>query len=680
MQRALPEGQITWKQLIETYNRQALGANAADTGQRSSAWYYSVLHQTAQAFAQVRFKFDTVRMRDGRPDRQEMLFGPLIDFWKEPYPDMTAFAWRERWIKQLLQEGNVFGVWTGVTTEGLPNELMLVEKCWVQPLWENGITGGRIRGITVTMPNDVPRDFLRGSYIHWKIDDPTDRFWGIPPRVSIRTDLRSDWHRQNYDLNFYARAARPSAVLIDKNYYLDEGQRKAIKEAYEASLSGAGNAGGLAVIPGNFELKEWAFQQSQAQYIDSRKFSREQTAAAMFNFPIQLLASEESGGLSKAELESARLMLYDNCVIPHISRLIDPLELRITSMWNKAGNRRIRAQMSMAIDEVPIIMQSALRAKTEIMKTWSGIGIPNNASIEALGLGLDPYEGGDVGYISGTVTPVGAVNGATIELPEGAQPDEEAGADEGDAVVIGDEGGDVEEAGRANALPAPPPRGISVDLTPAAPILTRLAKKIRATLWGIRYQCLNDPERMLAAGGLDKRMRSDIRHFMPPVIYAAMQLGRDQVKAENSWLEDLDPAEARHELASLQAQCLDPAFVARVPQELRAECEAHVERAHRAFESLAQIGIECVQNGRPDDLRRAFNSVDRMKRAMSEAIVRWAINAGRAQGCAGLDKKPRRWNYGACPVDHMQDRYPGDPSRSFEDILDCTCWVVGEEA
>lgn len=654
---------------------------------KASGWYYSALHQTCQAFAQVRFKLSTEVMRRGRPDHGEVKWGPLADFWRQPYPGMTAFQWKERWMGLLLHYGNVFGVWTHVDLDGIPNELMLVERRYVEPLWEGGITDSRLWGIRVMLPGGAPpMEIRQGNYIHWKIDDPQDRFWGIPPRYSISLDLRADWHRQKYDVSFYSRAARPSAVLIDENHYLSPEQREAVSKAYEQSIGGAANAGGLAVIPGRFKFQPWNIEQANAQYIDSRKFSREQVAAVMFNFPVQLLASEESGGLSKAELEAARHMLYDNCVIPHCPRLCEPLNLWVLSRWNER-HRKTRATIHLAIDEVPVIMESTLTTKTNVAKEWMDRGAPPNLMIEALKMPFDPYEGGDVGYIRGTVNPVSGINGAEAGMPDPFEVAEEVEAEEVEAESVDDDGEDDEMSEVASrALPAPTPRAKADPGDPrlevASAILSRCEQKVRASLWGLRCQVKKDPEGLMSDGGLPSRIRSDIGRFMPPVVFAAIQVGREQARGEDPWVLGLTESEASEELLALQSDCLKRSFIETIPTELRTGCEGLVGKAIEAFEFLGMLGCEYRMAGRDaDDLPGALRNLDRLKRFLAAAMVRWGINAGRHYEMTRLDKTPSRWNSATCPVDHSRDRYPGDPLTEggvWEKILDCRCWVVEE--
>ena len=367
-----------------------------------NTWVYSCVTQIALAFAQIRLGlWRRVPGAVGRrPGYVEVDAHRVLERWAYPNRWMDGFTFKAQWITFLVTGGNVWMYPDEPDSYGIPSALYVFGRDHVQPNYDSQgrIDSWSIRPTLSAPPVTVPYEALW----HWRLPHTNGRGLGLDPLSVAALTVDADCARLTWDKAFFDNSATPSSVLTYKPGLLGKDQRQQIRESFDEYHRGPARAGRMAVIGGDFDLKVLSIEHSQAQFIDSRKLSREGIAAVFFGFPVGLLNAQEHTGLSKDGLDVARKILYENCVIPFTQQFL----LQFNQRYVYPIDPRLDA--SFDTDLVPVLLKDDYQAKSQIFERFVRNGIPINQAIKTLDLNFPPVDGGDDAFVIGTPTPLGA--------------------------------------------------------------------------------------------------------------------------------------------------------------------------------------------------------------------------------------------------------------------------------
>jgi HK97 family phage portal protein len=177
---------------------------------------------------------------------------------------------------------------------------------------------------------DYPLDPFngRGRVLHVKTFHPLDDWYGLSPleAAAFSVDQHNDAAKWNASL--LQSGARPSGALVyapshpDAPDTLSEAQRNALKEELDAYFSGPANAGRPMVLEGGLDWRGMSLSPKDMDWLAGKDVSAREIALA-FHVPPQLIGVE--GSMTFANMEQARLALYDDAVIPLLDHFKDAL-------------------------------------------------------------------------------------------------------------------------------------------------------------------------------------------------------------------------------------------------------------------------------------------------------------------------------------------------------------------
>lgn len=124
--------------------------------------------------------------------------------------------------------------------------------------------------------------FKNGAHIKGFIELPT----GVKLEGTTKEDRRSTWQR--------------------------------IKQGVLGSISGEGSAGGVGLLEAGMKFQAVSLPNDQAQFLESRKFSREEIAA-MFRVPAYMVG--EMGGAIKSNIEQQSIEFIQYAVMPWLVKM-----------------------------------------------------------------------------------------------------------------------------------------------------------------------------------------------------------------------------------------------------------------------------------------------------------------------------------------------------------------------
>jgi HK97 family phage portal protein len=365
---------------------------------------YTCMVIIAQAMSAVPFKLYK-KKSDKAGNPIPVLEHPLIDLLNDPFPgvyaDFTQFI--ETIALYLESTGNAFILPDLQNSKGIPRSLMVLGLQHVKPLVDKD--SGRLVGWSIKLGRQEtqvgPFDLIHMKYTN---PDAQDQILGIGPMQAAMTAINADFARQVYDAAFFSNGARLSLALTyhppdtrPEDQFLTQEQVYQVRESFYDSYAGMRNAGKIAVLHGGFELKELGMSQKDMDFIEGRRWSR-QEIAAVFRVPVPLLNDFQFAGLGREGVSVAQRMLYENNVAPKIQRLTSLFQKFLVETYAPGHIG------GFDVDSIPA-MREDVTEKVEIAFKFFQMGFPINQINKLLKLGFDPVEWGDDWLVPGGMVP-----------------------------------------------------------------------------------------------------------------------------------------------------------------------------------------------------------------------------------------------------------------------------------
>ena len=211
----------------------------------------------------------------------------------------------------------------------------------------------------------------------WHVDDQT-RILGIPVRDTLREYMAAAISGQETQNNFY-KSGMISGVL---NYVGDLNDEK--KELLLESIRKIGVKNKIIPLPRDWELKTLNLSLADAQYLETRRFTSQQIAAA-FGVPPNMLNDYSKGSYANA---TAQQLAFLTDTLMYICKQYED-ELTYKLLTDKEVEDGLRVDI-----DTEAVLQSTPEALANILVKYVGGSIYtiNEARAKA---GLPPKEGGD---------------------------------------------------------------------------------------------------------------------------------------------------------------------------------------------------------------------------------------------------------------------------------------------
>ena len=376
---------------------------------------YACMTIIAQAMSSVPY-----RMFEEHPDEDGLPIpvkeDPLLDLLKDPYPGIYAdFCQFVETIALYLEAaGNAWIMPDLPNSRGLPRSLLALGVQHVSPNYEH--TTGKFVSWSVKIGKvafTVPGDAL----IHLKYTDPAshNQIMGIGPLQAAMKSIRADIARQVFDEKFFLNGSSPSLKLTftppetrPDDIFLTEEQMRQIRMGIEDQWGGPRNIHKVAIVHGGMQLEELGLSQKEMDFVEGRKWSRQEIAAC-FRVPVPLLNDFQGAGLSRDGVESAQRMLYENNIVPKINRLSSVLQKTLVKTYSPGK------VAGFAIEEIPA-MREDMGEKAEIAMKFFQMGWPINQINRVLSLGFESVEWGDDWLVANNLVPARMLAGEQASM------------------------------------------------------------------------------------------------------------------------------------------------------------------------------------------------------------------------------------------------------------------------
>lgn len=254
-----------------------------------------------------------------------------------------------------------------------------------------------VAGYKVDDGQGDPYTLAPDQMVHFKFYNPLNPWRGITPVAAIRMSILIDQLSQVWARLFFRNSARPDFALI-----APEGLTPTERAEYETMLSeklGGTNAHKPIILEeGITDIKTFSWAPKDLEWMQQRQLSRSEVAA-IIGVPDEIMGY---GRNTYENFGIAERVLWTLTIVP-LTGLRDGTLTR----WCRMVGLLLPGERIMTdLRQVPQLQEDRSGKITQ----WDVLvnrGVPINVASEYLGLGLPTVRGGDVGYISVALVPIG---------------------------------------------------------------------------------------------------------------------------------------------------------------------------------------------------------------------------------------------------------------------------------
>lgn len=261
---------------------------------------YSCVRVLAETFAVLPFTLYKKRKKGGRDLVTDHWLYRLIA--KRPNGWQTPFEWREMMQGHLCLRGNAFNEMV-LNSAGEVTDLLPVNPDRIKA---QQLASGDYNYI-ITDLGGTQRTVSRHTIWHLR-GLSSDGIVGMNP-IEIAADvLGLGAAAQNYGARFFANDAKPGGWLEMAGSFKDNAAKEEFKTSWQQAQGGR-NRGKTAILQAGMKYHELTLNNSDAQFLESRKFSRSEIAS-LFRIPPHMIGDLEKATFSNIEQQSLDFVIH----------------------------------------------------------------------------------------------------------------------------------------------------------------------------------------------------------------------------------------------------------------------------------------------------------------------------------------------------------------------------------
>lgn len=320
-------------------------------------------------------------------DGDELDQHPLISLIDHPNPLQDCASFLENVFLNLQITGNAYIEAVQPRGEGEPTELYVLRS-------------DRMK--VIPGPNGLPQGYeyaVAGKLTRWQADPltgqspilhirhfhPLDDWYGLAPLEAAMLSIDQHNAAGAWNQALLNQGARPSGALVfapkEGPATLSDDQISRLRDEMDQHYQGQNNAGRPLILEGGLDWREMSLSPKDMDWLSGRDAAARDIALA-FGVPVQLIGVQ--GAQTYANMQEARIALYEETVLPLLSRVMGAFDHWLTPMFGQ--------DLSLDYDKDEV---SALTARRDVLweKLRSADFLSINEKREALGYGR--VDGGD---------------------------------------------------------------------------------------------------------------------------------------------------------------------------------------------------------------------------------------------------------------------------------------------
>lgn len=379
----------------------------------SALWVNAIVGAIAETVAGVPviFKKPNGEILDMHKER---MTDPVAQLFTPPYAKIipTLEDLRTGMIVNKLIDGEALLVADEFTPAGFPTVVKIGDPNRLFPNMKDGNLLG-----WYTMQGKKRIDFKKGEVVQDKLYNPFDPVRGLSPLKAARFAIEVNYYADAWNACFFKAGDVPS-IIVESERMLQEDQREQVYKNFRKYKRDLEHGTGVFILE-KVKLAKRAINVKDFEFVTAKKMSREELCAIYKMPPAEVSIFEYA---NYANADAQREMYYEKTVIPLTKKQCKIIQINILDQW--FPGYIIEPDLT---DITPLI--HSFVKKLEAADKLHTKGVPFYLINKKLGLGIDRFDGDEVGYINGLpisqVTPEEALAGAppetTIDGEEGKE-------------------------------------------------------------------------------------------------------------------------------------------------------------------------------------------------------------------------------------------------------------------
>ena len=332
---------------------------------------------------------------------------PVLQLLKTPNADSTYKEFATRLVSYFLITGESYSVATGPINRP-PLEV------WVPNVIDIDLSpdrGDGFLGSIILTGNQISEQFGRstskGRFRYTKKDE-TAEAWQVknfnplfsssnlggfsflcPVVAEVEQFIESNTH----NLSMLKRGARPSGIFSSPDALTDD-QFERLQSQIDGWYSGASNAGRPLLVEGGTDYKDAMMTARDMDFLNLKR-SNADAIFNQFHIPLPLVSPDQ---MTLANMETAKLTLYDTAVLPIADRIFEELTNFLMPRFPRSENLKITYN-SAEIAALEI-------RRTEAAKIRKETGVNTTNEIRRT-LGDEPIAEGETVMVPANLVPLG---------------------------------------------------------------------------------------------------------------------------------------------------------------------------------------------------------------------------------------------------------------------------------
>jgi HK97 family phage portal protein len=220
-----------------------------------------------------------------------------------------------------------------------------------EALWYIPRKGQRMLGIfplnpaylEIEIDNGLPKKFIYNTMkekinlkpeelIFFKYPNPSNPYRGVSPLKAIALTVDSDYYASIWNRNFFINSATPAAVLETPNKLTKEDAEK-LKIMLREFYSGIDKSHATMILSGGIQFKPIQLSQKDMEFLELRRFTRSEIAAA-FGVPLSKIGISEEVNRATAYIND--YTFAKNTIMPKLVMLRDAINRYLTNFVDKS--------------------------------------------------------------------------------------------------------------------------------------------------------------------------------------------------------------------------------------------------------------------------------------------------------------------------------------------------------
>lgn len=323
----------------------------------------------------------------------------ILDLLETPNMEMDGVFYRESVLGWFLLAGSSFMYANRVAKAGPPDELWILESNKVNPIPDKarGIIGYRYTDF------DPGKDVIAPNLIgHMRSWNPRSPFFGLSPVTVAAILIDQQTAIRKWNLALLQNKGVPSGAWVT-DVMLAPNDREKLEAKINEKMAGFRNAGKMPVLDGSLKWQPSAVNPSDLDWLEGVKYNAG-GIANIFNMPPQLIGDTSS--TTYDNMQEAKAASYTEYIFPMLDKFYSVLRRWLVPMYPDLKNTYLYYDKE-SVEVVQQVIQAQKNAASQRANQSYSQGAASTCTLnEAREMqGLPPDPQGDVYRVGSVLIP-----------------------------------------------------------------------------------------------------------------------------------------------------------------------------------------------------------------------------------------------------------------------------------